>query len=373
MRCGGQVVKKDTLQLKDMISVRTNLIDWAALMPNIGVEVDLINRSYSKWTIAAEGVYKWNDSKTIIPSRVYNNRNATLEVRHYYRTSVDPSSPRRDYEAGNARDSYKPFTYRTHIAVVENDKGQKDTIEVTDTIFSFVKFTRNLFTTRRSNPRTWRSYYFGGYITGGSFSYMFSRYGHQGKFYSAGATFGYSIPMYTYKNHFLDMEFGGRAGFALSNSVQYQYDDEGRCYSVMPRQSKDMHFVPYPVLTDLHCSVVYRFLSVKNKYKNRNEVRYERRKEKYKRTAERNDSLMQDHYLKVLERRKIQEDREILINHYRDSVLQIRKERLEQKQKERENSKVLLKENRKNQKRLSKQTDIERKQETDETTIESND
>lgn len=41
----------DTLSTSERISLRTNAVDWLLLVPNIGVEYDVRNLNWNRWTV----------------------------------------------------------------------------------------------------------------------------------------------------------------------------------------------------------------------------------------------------------------------------------------------------------------------------------
>lgn len=67
----------------ERISLRTNMVDWLALTPNIGLELTLGNMNWSHWTLGISG--RWNPStKTIGTSyNVYDLTDVRLDLRHY--------------------------------------------------------------------------------------------------------------------------------------------------------------------------------------------------------------------------------------------------------------------------------------------------
>ena len=75
--------KLDTLTLGERISLRTNMIDWFALTPNIGLEMTLGNMNWNRWTLGISG--RWNPpTKTIGTSyNVYDLADVRLDLRRY--------------------------------------------------------------------------------------------------------------------------------------------------------------------------------------------------------------------------------------------------------------------------------------------------
>ena len=64
----------DTLSLADRITLRTNAVDWLLLLPNIGVEFDLGNKNWSRWSIGLDVRGNWQTKHTFKPGVVYMER-----------------------------------------------------------------------------------------------------------------------------------------------------------------------------------------------------------------------------------------------------------------------------------------------------------
>lgn len=214
-----------TVPAKSRWSFRTNALDWLLTVPNIGIEYDLSNSIYNKLTLNFEGKWNWHTSHNYAPNVVFDLWDIRPEVRKYWRTEHRPNT-------GN-----KP--------------GLKD----------------KLFSRERSNPKFWRAYYLGAYASVNGYSFKFGKRGYQGNSYGVGISGGYSIPLYSYKSHFIDVEFGGSLGLSYAKYDVYELDRDNNCYIPVPEKSKSYHFVPFPVVSDIRVSFVYRFTSVKDKYK----------------------------------------------------------------------------------------------------------
>lgn len=227
----------DTLSVKERISFHTNAIDWLLLTPNLGIEFDLSNMDYGRNTLLFTGKWNGNSKHTFKPSWVYNRMELRGEFRHYFRTEPGGSLP----DKASLKDR---FDYLV---------GKK-----------------------KEKPRIWRAYYWGAYGSYGDYSIKLGKKGKQGVYASAGVSFGFGMPLYTYRKTSLDFELGGSLGFLFTRYDAYTYDKESNCYPLLPEESKNWHIVPFPIPTDLHVSFVYRFHSIKNKYKAINYERLER-------------------------------------------------------------------------------------------------
>lgn len=234
-------VVHDTLSVKERVSFHTNAVEWLLLTPNIGIEFDLSNMDYGRNTLLFSGKWNGNTRHTFKPAWVYNRMEARGEFRHYFRTEPGGSIRANKTDKVSLKDR---FNYLV---------GKK-----------------------KEKPRIWRAYYWGAYGSYGKYSIKIGKKGKQGTYASAGASFGFGMPLYTYGKGSLDFELGGSLGFVFTRYDAYTYDAESDCYPRLPEESKEWHIVPFPVPTDLRVSFVYRFNSIKNKYKAINYEKLER-------------------------------------------------------------------------------------------------
>lgn len=229
--------QQDTIvDFKDRWSFRTNAVDWLLTVPNVAVEFDLSNSVYNKWTLSLEGKWNWQTAHNYLPYNVFNLWEVRTEARKYWRTE-----------------------YRGNVG--------KLTLK------------ERLFSKQRKRPRYWRAYYLGVYAHAGNYSFKFGNEGVQGDMYGAGVSGGYSIPLYSYRENYIDIEFGGSVGVVATKNYRYKLDRENNAY-VPSGQSKGMHVVPFPVVTDLRVSFIYRFSSIKDKYKRVDYVKIQARQQR---------------------------------------------------------------------------------------------
>lgn len=221
----GQKEAETTIPQSSRWGFRTNAVDWLLTIPNIGVEYDLSNSVYNRLTLNLNARWNWHTTHNIVPTTVFDLWEVRPEVRKYWRTE-----PR-------AQSSSKP--------------SLKD----------------QLFSKSRNNPKFWRAYYIGVYTSFNGYSFKFGKQGFQGYSYGLGLSGGYSVPLYSYKNHFIDVEFGGSLGLSYAKYDVYENDRENNCYIPIPEKSKDYHLVPFPVVSSINVSFIYRFASIKDKYK----------------------------------------------------------------------------------------------------------
>lgn len=249
-------VVHDTLSIKERISIHTNAVDWLLLTPNLGIEVDLSKMDWGRNTVMFSAKWNGNTTHTFKPSWVYNRLDFRGEFRHYFRTEPGGSIRRNDTIKAGIKDYFNYY-----------------------------------FGKRKKNPRIWRAYYWGAYAAYGDYSIKLAKEGKQGSYVSLGGSFGFGIPLYTYKQNSLDFEIGGSLGFVFTKYDAFTHDAESNCYPLLPEKSKAWHFKPYPVPTDLHVSFVYRFHSIKDKYKAINHERVEKQQAEKAARKARRDSI----------------------------------------------------------------------------------
>lgn len=247
--------EQKVVSAKSRWSFRTNAVDWLFTVPNIGVEYDLSNSIYNKYTLSLEGKWNWHTTHNYVPAVVFDLWDIRPEIRKYWRTE--------------------------HRA----NTGTKPSLK------------ERLFSKERTNPKYWRAYYLGAYASMNGYSFKFGKRGFQGNSYGLGLSAGYSIPLYSYKSHFIDVEFGGSVGFSYAKYDVYELDRDNNCYVPVPEKSKSFHFVPFPVVSDVRVSFVYRFASIKDKYKMINHEKIQA-KEKIKiERKQHKDSIREARYL----------------------------------------------------------------------------
>ena len=208
----------DTLSVADRLSVRINAADWLLLLPNIGVELDLGNKNWSRWALGLDVRGNWQTSHTYKPGIVYNLAEASAELRYYWR-------PRQIDGRG----------VRPHKRLLGR-----------------------LFSCRRNKVRRPEVvYYRGVYVSYSDFSFKFGPEGHQGSAIGAGVSWGAVRPLYAFANgHSLDLELGLRVGAAYARTDTYRHDRVDNCYPVTERGRWKL--VPFPVVNTVRVGLVYR-------------------------------------------------------------------------------------------------------------------
>lgn len=76
--------KVEHLRLGERISLRTNLVDWAVVVPNLGVEMTLGNKSWNKWTIGLSGRLNWQSGTKSLSYNVFDLYDGRVELRKYW-------------------------------------------------------------------------------------------------------------------------------------------------------------------------------------------------------------------------------------------------------------------------------------------------
>lgn len=222
-RSSGQVFETrsgvDTLKLSERISLHTNVVDWALLVPNIGVEFDVRNTNWNRWAVGLSVKSRWQTSSTFKQRYFYSLTGARVYFRNYWRT--------------RQISDYNDVPRHTNII----DRA---------------------FSCRRSkvkHPRT--TYYRGLFASVSDYSYRFSKNGRQGLAFSGGVTYGCLRPLYQFASgNSLDLEMGIDAGLMMTRTEQFGVDADTKCYTRVSQ--KEWKFVPFPVPTEVRLGLVYR-------------------------------------------------------------------------------------------------------------------
>ena len=222
--------KPETTPFADRIAIRTNALDWMLTIPNISFEADLSGSEYNNLTLGLSAKYNWdtwhynrNTGRPYAPPAAYNLLDIRPEVRYWYRTRKAPRT-----------------------------KGP----------WSVENFLKN-----RKSPKTWRANYVGAYVNYATYTFKFGKKGMQGMAYGLGASTGYSIPMYEYKNGAVDVELGFSVGLQLCTRDMFLHNPDGYFYTQVMEGTKDLHLTPFPVVSDMRVAFVWRHKSIKDKVK----------------------------------------------------------------------------------------------------------
>lgn len=228
----------DTLSLSERISVRTNMVDWVILTPNIGIEFDLGRTNWSRYAVNLNLRGRFNPSKTYAQPVTYGLTEVRLEGRQYWRERQ---------------------------------------AEVTGAFGRHRKLWDKLMSCRRMvphHPKT--TYYRGIYVAYDKYNiriphvYSFGRDGEQ---LTAGITWGFVRPLYGFSTgNSLDLELGISGGFGMTRYDSYQYDSK-KGENVFLWASK-WDIIRKPVLSEIRVGFVYRLgkYPIQKKYRWRYDV-----------------------------------------------------------------------------------------------------
>lgn len=226
--------KKQTLNpdsiipLKHRLAFRTNVIDWAAMLPNVAVEFDLAPKllSNNPWTVGVSAKGNWTTPSVLPNDFFYDITTVRLEFKHYNRTKNFPQG-----------------TEKTWL--------------------------KRILTWYKEKPSLTRTWFIGPYADFTKYNLKFSSTGHKGIAFGGGVTFGYGRSLYKFKHGVLDLEASASLGLLYTQYDSYTLSRERNSYEY---KEKDIaKFVPYPVISDIRLGFVYRFNSgnsIKDKYKN---------------------------------------------------------------------------------------------------------
>ena len=208
----------------DRWAFKTNAFEWLLTIPNFGVEMDIVNSPFNKYTVGLTAKYNWNTYHKYAPPTVFNLLDVRPEFRYYYR---------------------------------HTQRGDKEVDEDGNKIkYGF---------TARKTPKPWLANYIGGYASYGTYTFKFGKKGHQGMAIGLGATAGYGIPLYQYKSGAIDLEFGLSLGLQVATRDIFEHNPDGYFYTKLDEQSKGFHFTPFPVLSEIKVAFVWRHKSIKEK------------------------------------------------------------------------------------------------------------
>lgn len=315
------VQKKDTVQVAFMqkykrdkfikrISFHTNAVDWVTLVPNIGIEVDLKQSPRTNYSIALFGKFNGNSTHEKF---VYNVNAIRVEGRKYWRTGKYGSGDK--YHDNMVKlvtdttsvyynaDRYAGVRYYNDgigeeakaLGITNKDVGysiransewtseQKDSLDFAEDSLgtknsrfrawfynTYHKVRRNYISGRTlDNPRNWRAYYLGLWAGVDNWSLSLTGKGKQGNGMGLGVVAGYTLPLLPQKyphEGSLDLDLGLAVGWKAVKYDAYRYEEHTQHYvhDAVASQSS-WKIVPYPIIQDIHVSLVWRFRGIKHK------------------------------------------------------------------------------------------------------------
>ena len=240
-------------------SVSTNLIDWMLIVPNVGVEIPLSKPQYVNGSsLYLEGKASLNANRVYAPDMNYKVFSGKAEFRRHFR-----------------------FGEQTHYTINGEYKTENDSIiylNILDSLSCMIRATNAVagFVTgkeywnnrRRNHVDDLGRSYVGVFAQYADYSvclpiFNYSR-GRMGEAAIVGLSLGYQKPFYNFSNRFyLEWEMGGSLGCVLT-----EFDKYNRVESEVTGQGKWY----YPMITDLHVSLVLRRHSVQDLYAKKKQV-----------------------------------------------------------------------------------------------------
>lgn len=278
-------------------SFRFNAVSWALGVPHVGVEFDVTPKASNRVSLMLEGYYKprsaWGTNNRRF---TYNVGAVAGEIRYYWRTGGKQTIQRTvDNKNYGGTHGLKEFhNYKLGQTVVKDGKetiigipdykiasrynltdslgkivGDKtDTINTHWWLWRLWQPARYKLTGRYvAHPRVKNLYYVG--LRGGfeQYHWQLGPKGHQGKDVYAAVTFGVVRTLARFNNgSYLNLDMGGGIGVEYASYSKLGYNTETNCYVFQEHTGR--HFTPYPVVKDLHVSLVYSFRSADQKTHN---------------------------------------------------------------------------------------------------------
>ncbi len=217
---------------RNNISISTNLIDWGLITPNIGLDIPISDPSYiDASSIYFEGKASLKANQTYIPHLTYNLNSLKVEYRKHFRFGEE---------------SYKCSTltnFANKIAQIVTRKEywrERKLNHVDDKGRSYIGL-------------------FAQHINYSLYIPINNNKSFKGKATIAGLSIGYNKPFYNFNNmHYLEWEFGTSIGAVFNSYNSYAYQES----TII-----DDRIRFYPMITDLHISLIYRRNSISKMYK----------------------------------------------------------------------------------------------------------
>ncbi len=287
-------------------SFHTNIVDWVTLLPNLGIEYDLKSSPRNNYSLSVFGKYNGNSKNGKF---VYNVKSLRLEFRKYWRTGKYGSLNRHydDFEKIHTdmssiyynADSLAAYSYYVDSlgskakalgidlesirASSDMTPEQLDSLDFAEDSLGikthrfrnwfynkYHQFRRNVTSGRTlENPRNWRAYYLGLWSAVDDWDISLTGKGKAGYGFGLGVVAGYTLPLLPQKypkEGSLDLDLGLAVGWKAVKYDAYVYDGISHNYINDISNSQDSwKIVPYPVIQDVHVSLVWRFRGIKNK------------------------------------------------------------------------------------------------------------
>lgn len=291
---GKKPVYEDNLRKR--FSLHFNLVDWALTVPSVGVEFDLNKtvKNNKSLIFTLKGNPKTPHNYT--PAVRLDLLQASLELRKYWRTgsvglAIDHGYSKINLKRGKTKKVSEPKLddYGDTISIITRDVYVSEEDSLIDTEYNGDKnrsqlynmyhmLRRNLTSTRTvQNPRNWRAYYLGAYLSAEKWNMCIFKKGNKGYSATLGMSLGWSIPLLEPKfprESGLDLDLGLVVGVrALLKDPSYygKYDyvfdpstNKGNYHMTSSVNQFTLGFAKTP-LQEVHVSLVYRFRNISRK------------------------------------------------------------------------------------------------------------
>ena len=237
----------DTLSILDRVSIRTNMLDWTCLTPNIGLEFDVQRCNWGHWAVTLDFRTNWESKTPFKSGTVYNILNVRGGIKYYYRMRKTGRKYQSYETQANSNDNGKKGKKTRLKAMYRGEYPQ-----IQD------GFLDRLLTCRTDEPRHPEiAFYRGVYASATKFSVKLGKEGRQGRAVVAGLTWGFVKPLYEYRNgNSIDFEAGISAGLSYTKYYTYVLDRESNCYENKEFNNWALRMIP--VISDLRLGFVYR-------------------------------------------------------------------------------------------------------------------
>ena len=222
------------------IALRTNVLEWVAVVPNFGLECRLNNNPFRYMTLGLTAKYNWssfhgtNGESRYSPPFAYDLLDVRPEYRYYFR--------------------------------IKDGK----------------------------NAKSWRAQYVGAYANYSDYAFKFGEYGLRGHdTFGLGLSLGYVLPLYEYRKGAIDVDLGFSVGVQFAKHEAFTHSMDGNYYTRLAEGDKyfslkqsSSRILPYPVVSELRVAFVWRQESL------RYDVKTDESKKEAKKQLERNLSLV---------------------------------------------------------------------------------
>ena len=305
-------------------ALKTNVFDWLAVVPNIGVEYQITDDPYKYMTVGLSAKCNWNSyhgTSTMAryqPPFVYDILDIRPEFRYYYRaipkpkSRIDAAHEARQKAKANLTSLRKKMQevtdpgrlnmYKEWVANAERELALRDSI-LKASRRPFGEWLKDdILTFEREEPRMWRAHYIGAYASYANYAFKFGAKGIRARnTFGFGATAGYVLPLYEYAKGVIDIDLGFSVGIQMAKHEVFTHNMDGNYYTKLQEGQNwygmggsSSKLLPYPVVSELRVAFVWRKQSIKF------EAKMDEATIKKKREFERVDKVLRGELEKVM-------------------------------------------------------------------------